>query len=170
MIDGPRSRLMLMPAESSTADPATTLEAIVDANQYMTLATADRDGRPWASPVWYATADRREFLWISSPAARHSRNLAVRCDVAIVIFDSTQPPNTGEGVYLSATAALLPDDDLDRGIGIYSEASEAKGIAALRRSDVQPPARLRLYHAIATEHFILAGKDTRLPVDLGPSA
>lgn len=28
--------------------------AIVDSNAYMTLATADETGRPWASPVWYA--------------------------------------------------------------------------------------------------------------------
>ena len=28
--------------------------AIVDANSYMTLATVDTDGAPWASPVWFA--------------------------------------------------------------------------------------------------------------------
>jgi pyridoxine/pyridoxamine 5'-phosphate oxidase len=158
-----------MSTESSTTDPAMDLEAIVDANQYMTLATADSDGLPWASPVWYATADRREFLWVSAPQARHSRNLAVRPEVGIVIFDSTQPPNTGEGVYLSATAALVPGDDVDRGLAVYSDASEAKGIAGFQRSDVQAPARLRLYHAIATERFILTGKDARLPVDIAPS-
>jgi hypothetical protein len=27
---------------------------IVDASAYMTLATADEAGQPWASPVWYA--------------------------------------------------------------------------------------------------------------------
>ena len=27
---------------------------IIDANSYMTLATADADGRPWATPVWFA--------------------------------------------------------------------------------------------------------------------
>ena len=28
--------------------------AIVDASSYMTLATADHEGRPWASPTWFA--------------------------------------------------------------------------------------------------------------------
>lgn len=41
--------------------------AIVDSNAYMTLATANEDGRPWASPVWYAHAGYREFYWVSSP-------------------------------------------------------------------------------------------------------
>lgn len=68
------------------------VKAIVDANSYMTLATADEQGLPWASPVWCATADCREFLWVSSPQARHSRNIAVRPELAIVIFDSHQRP------------------------------------------------------------------------------
>ena len=47
---------------------------IVDANLFMTLATADSDGRPWASPVYFSPAGYREFFWISEPGARHSRN------------------------------------------------------------------------------------------------
>jgi pyridoxamine 5'-phosphate oxidase-like protein len=30
------------------------MHPIVQANRYMTLSTADADGVPWASPVWYA--------------------------------------------------------------------------------------------------------------------
>ena len=59
---------------------------------YMTLATADADGVPWASPVWYATEDGRDFYWVSDPGARHSRNIAQRPEIAIVIFDSTVTP------------------------------------------------------------------------------
>jgi predicted pyridoxine 5'-phosphate oxidase superfamily flavin-nucleotide-binding protein len=44
--------------------------SIVDSNRFMTLATADGDGTPWASPVWYAPVEYREFLWVSSPEAR----------------------------------------------------------------------------------------------------
>ncbi|HWM22686.1 MAG TPA: pyridoxamine 5'-phosphate oxidase family protein, partial [Ilumatobacteraceae bacterium] len=55
--------------------------AILDANRYMTLATADESGVPWASPVWFASADYRAFFWVSAPGARHSRNLAARPQV-----------------------------------------------------------------------------------------
>lgn len=49
-----------------------TLGAIVEANAFMTLATADADGLPWATPVWFAHVDCAEFLWVSRPEARHS--------------------------------------------------------------------------------------------------
>ena len=52
--------------------------SIVDANLYMVLATADADGRPWASPVYFAVEDYTELFWVSSPDVTHSRNLAVR--------------------------------------------------------------------------------------------
>ena len=76
-------------------DPATVARGIIDANRYMTLATADGDGRPWASPVWYAHQGYTDLYWVSRPEARHSRNLAVRPEVSIVIFDSTVPEGTG---------------------------------------------------------------------------
>jgi len=74
-------------------------ERITGKTQYMVLATADAAGLPWASPVWFAANDGREFNWVSRPEARHSRNLAVRPELGIAIFDSTQPAGTGEGVY-----------------------------------------------------------------------
>ena len=47
-------------------EPETDLAAlareIIDSNQYMTLATADADGRPWASPVWFAHERYTEFV------------------------------------------------------------------------------------------------------------
>jgi nitroimidazol reductase NimA-like FMN-containing flavoprotein (pyridoxamine 5'-phosphate oxidase superfamily) len=61
------------------------VRAIIDANQYMTLATADADGTPWGSPVWYATDDYREFFWVASPDARHSHNLAIRPEIAFLL-------------------------------------------------------------------------------------
>ncbi len=33
------------------------IAAIVAATAYMTLATANEQGHPWASPVWYASVD-----------------------------------------------------------------------------------------------------------------
>ncbi len=59
-------------------DLAAIARTIIDANQYMTLATADVQGQPWASPVFYATADYTDFYWISAPETTHSENLAQR--------------------------------------------------------------------------------------------
>jgi pyridoxine/pyridoxamine 5'-phosphate oxidase len=145
---------------------ALSLQAIVNANRYMTIATADSDGRPWIAPVWFATSDYREFFWVSRPEARHSRNIAMRPEVAIVIFDSQQPPGTGEGAYLLGSAELVPEPERDGGIAVFSSVSETNGAGAWGRSDVEPPANLRLYRATVAEHFVLSPGDQRLPVRL----
>lgn len=143
----------------------TTFARIVEASQYMTLATADADGLPWASPVWYAANRGDEFVWVSDPAARHSRNLAVRPQLAIAIFDSHQVPGTGRGVYIAAHGEPVADEQLDRAIKIFSDKSVAGGGEPWTRSDMLPPSRLRLYRAVANERFVLAtGKDVRIPV------
>jgi nitroimidazol reductase NimA-like FMN-containing flavoprotein (pyridoxamine 5'-phosphate oxidase superfamily) len=137
--------------------------SIIDSNRYMTLATADGDGVPWASPVWYAPVEYREFLWVSSPEARHSRNLAARPELAIVIFDSHEAGG-GNALYMSAVAEQLAD--VDEAIEIYSRHGEAQGLRRWAREDVSATARHRLYRATASERFVLDEHDQRLPVDL----
>jgi nitroimidazol reductase NimA-like FMN-containing flavoprotein (pyridoxamine 5'-phosphate oxidase superfamily) len=73
-------------------------------SRYMTLATADADGVPWASPVWYARPDEATFLWVSDPEARHSRNIAANPRIALVIFDSTVTPSAAQALYVAALA------------------------------------------------------------------
>lgn len=137
--------------------------SIVDSNAYMTLATADADGRPWAAPVWYAPSEYRDFLWVSSPEATHSRNLIVRPEVAIVIFDSHEAGGWN-ALYMSAVAEVL--DDVDEGVEIFSRRSVERGLPVWRSEDVLPPARHRLYRATASEHFVLDPHDRRIPVSL----
>jgi hypothetical protein len=51
------------------ADLADIVRKVVDDNVYMVLGTADRAGRPWVSPVFYAVEAYRDFYWIV--ARRH---------------------------------------------------------------------------------------------------
>jgi nitroimidazol reductase NimA-like FMN-containing flavoprotein (pyridoxamine 5'-phosphate oxidase superfamily) len=151
---------------SESEDTAAIAHRIVDANMYMTLATADADGRPWASPVWYAPAGPTEFLWVSAPGTRHSRNIAVRPEIAIVIFDSTVPVGAAEALYMDARAAQLSVDALEQAIAGYSQRSQACGAPAWEPADVQPPARFRLYRATASSQSVLGPHDERLPLTL----
>lgn len=130
----------------------------------MTLATADADGRPWASPVWFAHQDYNEFYWISRPEARHSRNLATRPQVAIVIFDSTVAVGEAQAVYIEAEAEQLSDGGSQRAIEVYSRRSEAHGAGRLTIGEVNAPAPHRLYRATASAHFVLSANDQRLAV------
>ncbi len=115
---------------SERPDTRETARRLVAANRYLTLATADSDGRPWASPVWYAPVGDAGFLWVSDPEARHSRNIAARPEVAIVIFDSTVPVGGAEALYCDAVAEQLSGPALDEGIAAFSQHSEAGGAEA----------------------------------------
>jgi hypothetical protein len=151
----------------SGAAAAAAVRAIIDANAYLTLATADADGVPWASPVWFAHAGHRELFWVSDPDAVHSRNIAERPGVGIVVFDSQAPIGTGRGVYLRAIAARADDDDLERGLAIFSQRSREQGGRVWTAPDVRPPARHRLYRALVREHHLGGRDDRRTLVDLG---
>jgi Pyridoxamine 5'-phosphate oxidase len=132
--------------------------AIIDRIAYMTLATVDAEGRPWASPVFFATADYRVYYWMSAPGAAHSRNITERPAVGIVVFDSTVAPGTGQAVYLTATAEQVPGTEIDRALAIYPGARDG-GSEPLTRADAQAPSPYRLYRAIAGEQSMLCPRD-----------
>ena len=146
--------------------PEATARAFIDAGLYMVLGTANADGRPWVSPVYYAPAGYREFLWVSRPEARHSRNIADRPEVSIVIFDSTIPIGTGQGVYMSGLAEQLEGDQRAGAIEVFSRRSLAHGASEWTVADIEPPAALRLYRASADEQYILGEGDRRVPVTI----
>ena len=148
-----------------SGDLADLARSIIDANLYLTLGTADRDGAPWLSPVYFATADYVDFYWVSDPGAVHSRNLAQRPQVSMVIFDSQVPTYTGRAVYLTGEAVELSGSGVDRGLAIYPGAPE-RGASSLTRDDVVPPARYRLYRARVSEHFVSCPRDTGQPCPL----
>ena len=154
---------------SATGSAAQAVRDIIEASRYLVLATADAEGRPWSSPVYFAHIDFTEFFWVSSPGVTHSRNIGVRPEVGIVVFDSQAAIGTGQGVYMSAAAKLLQDGETSRGIEAFSRRSVAHGGPEWTNEDVRPGAGLRLYQATADSHWILAkdGRpDHRIPVSL----
>jgi Pyridoxamine 5'-phosphate oxidase len=128
---------------------------IVDNGLYMVLGTADASGVPWVSPVWYAPEGYREFFWVSSPDVEHSRNVAVRPEIGIVVFDSRQEIGTGQAVYMSARADELTGAEQERGMEIFSRRSQEQSARAWALDEVRPPEPLRLYRATVTEQWML---------------
>jgi Pyridoxamine 5'-phosphate oxidase len=172
-----------MAVEGDTgADLAGLVRRVLDGNVYMVLATADADGHPWASPVFYAADGHRDLYWMSAPDVTHSRNIAVRPEVSIVVFDSRAPVGTGDAsaVYMSATAREVPAGELDRPTGVYRTFAE-RGGRQLAPADLTPPAPYRLYRATVTGHSVVCPRspgtlcaahglnyDHRTPVPLSP--
>jgi hypothetical protein len=148
---------------------------VIGANRYMALGTADEAGHPWVSPVWFATEDYRNFHWVSSPDAKHSRNLAVHPTVAIAIYDSSVPVGGAEAVYMKGVAMELAGAELEQGMEVFDRVAQKDMDGRWGLDDVQGSALFRLYRATVSEHWVLirggdpergSGVDRSVPVSL----
>lgn len=145
-------------------DLAAHAQAIIDTNLYLTLGTVGPDGHPWTSPVYFAPGDR-EFYWLSATDAEHSRNLAERPQVSVVIFDSTVEPYHGRAVYAVGEARELSGDDIDRALAVYPR-RDGRGVTSFTREDVTEPAAYRLYRVTVSDMWVLCPREPRQPCQL----
>jgi uncharacterized protein YhbP (UPF0306 family) len=151
-------------------DFAAMAKAIIDSTLYMVLGTVDESGQPWVSPVYFTASKYKEFYWISSPQTKHSRNIAQRSQISIVIFNSQVPVGKAQAVYMVATAEEMTGSDLERGLIVYNGRfpdPARHGVQDTRLEEVRPPGLYRLYRAVALEHWVLdpyASPDRRTPV------
>lgn len=152
--------------------PAEIARRLIRSNMYLTLGSADSAGNPWVSPVFYVADGHIHFLWVSSPDSRHSRNVAERPDVSIVIFDSQVRLGHAQAVYISARAEEVAGGDLEAGVRAFSRGSERWGAREWTVEHVRAPAVHRLYRATASEYSVLDSVghprpgDRRIPVNL----
>lgn len=132
---------------------------VVRAERYLVLATVSPSGEPWSCPVWFAHDGLDRFWWLSRPERRHSLNLVHQPRIGLVAFDSRQPAGVGLGVYASADAGEVPDDELDRALRYVSDRSRHHGGSAWDRErlDESP---LRLYEARPVELWLNPGHGT----------
>jgi hypothetical protein len=144
----------------SAEENAHVMSEVVDATVFMTIATADPTGRPWAAPVFFATEDYRTYYWVSSPAARHSQDIQTRPEVAIVIFASDVRPGAGQAVYLEARAELVPMSDLAEALRAYPGAA-SRGGGRIPVEQLQPDSPYRMYRATTTRRSILCPSKER---------
>jgi pyridoxine/pyridoxamine 5'-phosphate oxidase len=158
-------------AVGESVDAGTAAEEacrVVAANAYMTLATADADGRPWATPVWFAALGCADFVWVSRPGTRHSANIAGRSAVGIVVFDSTVAVGGAAAVYVEADASEVgPEDGAARAaaLAVYNGRAQEQGIGSWSERDVSGAAQFRIYRARASRVYVLDEHDGRVEVD-----
>lgn len=139
--------------------------ALLAANKYLTLGTVDSYGQPWTTPLYFASAGLRQYYWISETGAWHSRNLAERAQVSLVVFDSTVAPYRGRALYAAGTARELSGDDLDAGLAVYP-GPDSRGATVVTRDDLRGSSPYRLYQATAFDVWILCPRKPRQPCAL----
>lgn len=157
-------------------DPVDNARLVIDSNKYMTLGTTRDDGSPWVTPVYYTPDGYHRLYWVSNPDSMHSRNIAARPRVHIVVFDSSVRIGGAEAVYMEADTELVPETELAACARHFSgRFPELREFGPEKLTGSEP---FRLYRANVRNHEILVrgsdplrgkGTDSRFPVVV-PSA
>lgn len=122
---------------------------IIEKILYITIATCGKDGRPWNSPVYSAFDENYNFYWASDQNGQHSKNIAENNKVFMVIYDSTVPEGTGEGVYIQAKAYMLTDQkEIEFALGYLDGRVNKKKDPKTRVAQFQGDKPRRVYKAV----------------------
>jgi uncharacterized protein YhbP (UPF0306 family) len=110
---------VLVPVERSSKHPprsrlAAIARRLLDDSKLCAIATVSPGGAPHINTAYFAWGADFDIVWLSSPDARHSRNVRTNGSAAVAVFRSTQ---TWGGS--------------DRGIQLFGRARELRGRAAL---------------------------------------
>jgi uncharacterized protein YhbP (UPF0306 family) len=133
---------------------------LLGGHRYLVLGTADGDGRPWVTPVFYAADGDHRLLWVSAPGSRHSQNIAARPEVAITIYDTNAPIGGAEALYLEATAECVAGGARVAALAVLN--SRLPASHQLGTEDLGPSGPLEVYQVAVNRHFVLIrGGDTR---------
>lgn len=118
----------------------------------MTLATADNEGQPWNTPLFFAYDGTKTFYWGSRPNTQHSQNIAHNERGFIVIYDLTVAPYHGEAFYAQV---LCEEIDQPAEIETAVELLHARfGEPYMTTADVQGSGEHRLYKASVKKAWI----------------
>jgi uncharacterized protein YhbP (UPF0306 family) len=129
------------------------IHRVLSANRYCVLGTADRAGRPWATPVFFAPLDLDRICWVSSPHSRHSRNIEDRPAIAITVFDSTVEVGRAEAAYFEADGGPATPDQTEAALRAMN--SRLPRDKALSADDLQPHGELVIYLARLRHRYVL---------------
>ncbi len=137
---------LLLDKQQATDKARHTIEQII----YITLATSNRSGKPWNTPVYSVHTEDYVFYWASSPQSIHSTNIKENSEVAIVIYDSSAPSGSGFGVYISAKAMIVKDKlEMSNALKLFRK---SKFINSME--DITEDSPLRLYKAIPEKFWV----------------
>ena len=171
----PEHLSIIMRAMSEAAEVA---RRIIKSNRYMTLATRGSNdlGQPgvWANAVAYAYDSDANLYWYSAVDALHSSNIKQNPDIAITIFNSTEPSDIVDGLQLACTISEVDADHLGEIMALYfmqSFPSEEDRKAWERpRVDFEGDAIRRFYMARINRAYKIdtdvVDVDRRLAVDI----
>lgn len=147
---------------------------IIEKIIYITIATCSKKGNPWNTPVYSAFDEDYNFYWASDKNGQHSKNISENENVFLVIYDSTAPEGTGEGVYIQAKAHMLTDEkEIERAHELLAKRKTKQSSKLRDATEFMGDYPRRVYKAVPEKFWIngdgdINGNyvDIRMEVDL----
>lgn len=131
------------------------VKQIIDKIIYITIATSSKDGVSWNSPAYSSFDENYNFYWNSWKESQHSKNIKKNPKVFIVIYDSTAPEGTGEGVYIQANVHELVDKkEIERARMILQGRKAKPSSKLLDASEFMGDYPRRVYKAVPEKFWI----------------
>lgn len=128
---------------------------IIEKILYITIATSSKDGMPWNSPVYCAFDKNYNFYWASWKENQHSKNIRENNNIFIVIYDSTVPEGTGEGVYIQGKAYELDSEkEIKHALSYLDGRVKKKKDPKTRITQFQGNKPRRIYKAIPEKVWV----------------
>lgn len=122
---------------------------IIEKILYITIATSSKDGTPWNTPVYSAYDKKYNFYWASWKKSQHSKNIRENNQVFLVIYDSTVPEGTGEGVYIKAKVYMLTEEkEISHALSYLDGRVNKKKNLKTRTAQFQGDKPRRVYKAV----------------------
>jgi uncharacterized protein YhbP (UPF0306 family) len=94
----------------SEPDNLQLIQAFLDTQSTMALATINTNGQPQVAPIFYVADERLNLYWLSSPNSRHSTNLVLNPKVAATVYPSVWQWNEIVGLQIEGEARPIGDE------------------------------------------------------------
>ncbi len=95
------------------------VKRIIESNNYMVIATADSEGNPWASALFYVHDKDYAFYFLSAIDSRHIKNIGGNSVASFVIFDSRQKIGQSDSVQAECKISEVNKNQLEDVIKLY---------------------------------------------------
>lgn len=96
--------------------------SILDKTTLLSMATVCEDGTPYINTCFFAYDGSLRVFVLTPPTTTHAKNLAIRPDVSIAVFDSHQVSGAElQGLQLAATGEQAQGEVLEQALNTYSQ-------------------------------------------------
>jgi uncharacterized protein YhbP (UPF0306 family) len=127
---------------------AALARSLLDASSLCAIATVSSRAVAHVNTAYFAWSPELDLIWLSDPAATHSRNLNERPTPAIAVYDSNQVWGKADrGIQLFGSAHEVPEPSGDDAEAVYTarfRGFDREALSAYRLYRLRP-ARVKLF-------------------------